>query len=149
MKKLIVFVLAFFGMFSLCGCETNYEIERALMEKGPWSSEAIWVDNNSQIYLICTNDNDSQYADVEAYLYIDGQWCSTQLELYQGAPIVCFVASDGERVLEARARMHAQNLQLYSFNVYNKNFALQYTDIEISKFSYHEQIEKLPFEIMQ
>lgn len=148
MKKLIALVLALVCIFSLAGCETNFEIEKTLMEKGPWASKAIWIDNSSQMYLVCTKDIGDQYADVVAYLSIGGQWYSAQLDLYQGAPIVCFTALDGERVLEARARMNEQNLQLYEFNVYDENFTLQYTDIELFKFSYQEQIDKLPFEIM-
>ena len=146
MKKLITFVLTLFLVFSLVGCETNYEIEKVLMEKGPWSCEAIWTDDNSQMYLVCTNDN-NQFADVMAYLSIDGQWYSARFELYQGSPIVCFSTSDDERVLEARARMNEQNLQLYEFKVYDEHFSVQYSDIELSKFSYQEQIDKLPFEI--
>ena len=147
MKKLIAFVLTLFLVFSLVGCETNYETEKVLMENGPWSGEAIWIDNSSQMYLVCTKDNGDQFADVVAYLNINGQWCSARLDLYQGAPVVCFSTSDDERVLEARAKMNEKNLQLYEFKVYDEHFSVQYSDIELSKFSYQEQVDKLPFEI--
>jgi len=31
--------------------------------------------------------------------------------------------------------------------VYDEHFSVQYSDIELSKFSYQEQVDKLPFEI--
>ena len=149
MKKLCALVLALVCILSFAGCETNFETEKALMEKGPWSEDAIWIDDSSQIYLICTKDNTDLYAEVTAYLSIGGQWCSAKLDLYQGAPIVCFSTLDDERVLEAKARMNELNFQLYDFKVYDEHFAVQYTDIELSKFPYQEQIEKLPFENTQ
>lgn len=145
---LFLFVLIF-CMSKLFGREANYEKEKVLMEQGPWSSEAIWMDSSSQMYLVCNKDSNNQYADVVAYLSVDGQWCSTQLHLNQGAPVVSFVTEDGERVLEARVRMNKQKLQLYKFKTYDEKFTLQYTDIKLSKFLYQEQIEKLPFEIIQ
>lgn len=147
--SVLLLIVVVLGMSKLFGRESRYEIEKDLMEKGPWSTEAIWMDKNSQMYLICTKDSGNQYANVVAYLYVDGQWCSTQVDLYQGAPIACFVASDGERVLEASAQMNGQNLRLYKFKVYDDAFALEYDDIELSQFAYQEQIDKLPFDIMK
>ena len=149
MRKFAVLVLTVICMFSLVGCETKYDIEKVLMEKGPWSSEAIWMDDSSQLYLVCTKSNNDLYAAVVAYLSIDGEWCSAQLDLYQGVPIVCFSTPDGERVLEARAKMDGKKLRLYEFKVVDENYTVQYADIELSKFSYKDYIDKVPFEIMK
>ena len=75
------------------------------MENGPWANEAIWADNNAQIYLICTKSSEDIFANVIAYLFVEEQWRGYAFDLYQGAPIVSFTMSDGERILEAKAKM--------------------------------------------
>lgn len=147
MKKLIALVLAVVCVFGLVGCEFNFKKEKLLMEKGPWASEAIWVDENSQMYLICTKNSEDIFAAVQAFLFVEGQWQAYQLHLNQGAPIVSFTTFDGERILEARAKMNDKNLYLYDFKIYEENFVQQYVYVELSKFSYKDQVDKLPFEI--
>ena len=132
MQKLLTVTLTLLLIFTLAGCESNYEAERNLLENGPWADEATWTDDASQMYLVCTTDS-SPFADVTACLSINGQWYSTQLSLYQGAPIVCFSTPDDERVLEARAKMNGQTLLLYDFKVHDEHFTVPYDSIELSK----------------
>ena len=149
MKKCLALVLILICVLGLAGCDSNSRKEKVLMRKGPWANEAVWVDDNSQMYLICTQDKDDSFATVQAFLLIEEQWYSSQLHLNQGAPIVSFVTSDGEKFLEARAKINDQKLQLYDFEVYAENLTLPYTDVELSKFPFQEQVDKLPFEIKQ
>ena len=147
MKKLITLILIFACVFCLAGCLTKGQTEKALMENGPWAKDAIWVDDDSQIYLICSKNSEDIFAKVTAFLFVNDQWQAYSLDLYQGAPIVSFCTSDGERVLEAKAKMDGQMLRLYDFKVYNSSLGQSYSDRTLSRFSRQEQIDKLPFDI--
>ena len=124
----------------------NNQIEKALMETGPWAKEAIWIDDDSRIYLLCAKDTTAVYAKVSAFLFLDGKWQEYAFDLYQGAPIVSFTTPDGDRILEARAKMYGKQLRLYDFKVYAENLTLPYEDLTLSAFPYQEQKEQLPFE---
>ncbi|MBQ6807834.1 MAG: hypothetical protein IJP07_01535 [Firmicutes bacterium] len=147
MKKRLALLLILVCALGLLSCESNSQKERVLLEKGPWGSEAIWLDDNSQMYLICTKDSEALYGNVLAFLLVEGQWTSSQLNLYQGAPIVSFCTADGEKILEAKAKMNNENLYLYDFETDMESLAQQYTEVKLSKFPYQEQADKLPFEI--
>ena len=149
MKKLVALVLIFVFLLPLVGCQSNAQKAKDLMEKGPWADKAIWIDKNSQMYLVCTRDAGDVYADVRAFLLVDDEWVSSQLHLNQGVPIASFVTADGERLLEARAEMNGQKLKLYDFEICDESISRQYADMELSSFSYNEKMDEFPFEIEQ
>ena len=144
MKKLIASVLIFTCICGLTGC--TFKEEKNLLENGPWGSQAIWADDKDQIYLICTKDSDDAYATVTAFLYLATRWQSMECNLKKGTTTVLFNTSS-QIVLEANAKMEGEKLYLSDFKMSVGSFAGINFNIELSKFSYEEQIDKLPADI--
>lgn len=146
MKKVVALILLCICVLGLAGCESSSQRETLLLETGPWADEAIWVDEDSEIYLVCTKSGDDPYAEVTAFLVTDGQWQSFELHLKQGTSIVVF-NTPTTTILQARAQMNDGKLRLYNFETDDEDATQRYVDVELSKFSYSEKIDTLPFEV--
>lgn len=147
MKKSITALLISVCVFLSAGCATSSQTAKVLLGKGPWAEKAIWIDDGSQLCLISTKGADDPYANVPAVLLIGDQWLTYQLNLRHGTNLILFDASDGDTVLEARATIKDGTLHLFDFETSVDDLVIPYTTVELTKFSYQEQADKLPFDI--
>lgn len=145
MKKLIALFLALICLVGLMGCESNSEKAKVLLEQGPWADNGIWIDDESQMYLVCNLIAGDTFATVTAYFFIEDRLYSTQLNLNQGAPIVSFNRSDGEKILSAKAGMDGDLLHLFDFESETEGLAHRFSDMKLTRYSYREKYMELPF----
>lgn len=142
MKKLIALILLFACILGLAGCKSKEE--KALLEAGPWGSQAIWTDERGQIYLICTKQQNDSEVTVTAYLDLALQWQAMECSLRNET--VAFQA-DGQTILTAAAKMDGEKLYLSDFQISTAGFSSMYLNLELTKFPYEEKIGELPFQI--
>lgn len=120
-----------------------------LWGNGPWSGEAVWKDEDSRLWLVCTqNEANSSYTDVTAYILVDNEWVSAKCWQKQKTCIVSFDSTDGNHLFEARALLDDTTLTLKDFD-FEQDISLgsffdNCKEIKLSKYPLDEQI--LPFE---
>ena len=140
MKKLIALILV--AVCLLAGC--TLQGENALLENGPWGSQAIWTDGYDHVYLVCTKGNGDTYATVTAYLAVLSDWQPLKMELGQDGSTVHFNA-DGKTLMQAKVEMQGDKLHMYKFHIVNNEFTDMAVNLTLTKYAYDEMIDKLPF----
>ena len=144
MKKLIALILLCACVCGLAGCTSKEE--KALLQDGPWGSRAIWADTKNQMYLICEKGEGDAYATVTAFMFTLIQWDIMECHLKKGTTSVVFNAN-GKTVMDATAQMRDGKLCLSNFNVPVGGAIGMSINMELTKYSFDEMLDKLPADI--
>ena len=129
--------------------KSNSNRNANLLQNGPWSNEGIWKNSDSTFYLICKNENSNSFAEVTAYVLVNGNWKSLNTHLRQRSNIISFENTEGNVQITAKANLNNQTLTLSDIE-FNESFnGVDKKELTLNKYTWDELGEQLPFNLHQ
>ena len=127
--------------------KSNSSRNANLLQNGPWGDEGLWKDSDSTFYLISTNKDSNSYAEVTAYIWVNGKWESLGAHLRQSSNVVSFENTEGNVQITAKANLNNQTLTLSDIES-NENFdSVDDKEWVLTKYTWDEHGEQLPFDV--
>lgn len=125
-----------------------YEWADEARSTGPWADQAIWISEDKDIYLICVQEQPDEFANISAFVYWEGSWVSCDLNWISGTKTLEL----SEKETGSLFLTGAFSVEAESFNISElsepaaHNFLQGRSSISLSKYSYDQQITRLPFD---